>query len=344
MSEIERDELELARNIKELKTYQKNKIAKLIARFIEDNHKEKKSSFSSCPICGVQDAHIVKNGHTKSGKQVYVCRSCGKSFCFDIGKLTYNSHYDSSVWNKFVEDTLEGRPLRGSEESLGIDHSTAWRWRQKVMEAISHNNSNMVLGEKCELDEKYFRKNHKGKKIEGVKSKKRGTKDTKRGISNDKICLLCAADRSGKSVAASYNMGKPSQSDVDNIEHHFEKGTFFLSDCTNCYDSLYRKKASSFLKLRTWKEYDKYNHLNTVNSLHSLIEHRFMACRGIAMKYLNRYAALWSWVFSLSSKEVEEKVEKTLLLFSECRLDLIPRMRELCTRGILHIAEDALYA
>ena len=40
------------------------------------------------------------------------------------------------------------------------------------------------------MDEKYTPYNHKGTKIDGVEPKHRGTPATKRGLSNQQICII----------------------------------------------------------------------------------------------------------------------------------------------------------
>lgn len=42
------------------------------------------------------------------------------------------------------------------------------------------------------MDEKYTPYNHKGTKIDGVEPKYRGTLDTKRGLSNQQVCIITA--------------------------------------------------------------------------------------------------------------------------------------------------------
>ena len=40
------------------------------------------------------------------------------------------------------------------------------------------------------MDEKYTPYNHKGTKIDGVEPKHRGTPATKRGLSNQQVCII----------------------------------------------------------------------------------------------------------------------------------------------------------
>ena len=64
-----------------------------------------------------------------------------------------------------MEDTLQGKTLDESADKLGISHSTAWCWRHKIMEKMKSFQEDIMLSDRSELDEKYFHKSHKGKKL-----------------------------------------------------------------------------------------------------------------------------------------------------------------------------------
>ena len=80
-----------------------------------------------------------------------------------------------------MEDTLQGKTLDESADKLGISHSTAWSWRHKIMEKMKSFQEGIMLSDRSELDEKYFHKSHKGKKLSDAEPKKRGTPARKRG-------------------------------------------------------------------------------------------------------------------------------------------------------------------
>ena len=82
-----------------------------------------------------------------------------------------------------MEDTLQGKTLDESANRLGISHSTAWSWKQKIMEKMKSFQEDIMLSDRSELDEKYFHKSPKGKKLSDAEPKKRGTPARKRGIS-----------------------------------------------------------------------------------------------------------------------------------------------------------------
>ena len=55
------------------------------------------------------------------------------------------------------------------------------------------------------------------------------------------------------------------------------------------------------------ESYDKFNHLNTVNSFHKLIEERLQKYKGVASKYINRYNAF----FFMQKREREDNTKKS---------------------------------
>ena len=70
-----------------------------------------------------------------------------------------------------------------------ICHSTAWSWRHKIIEKLKSFQEDIVLSDRSELDEKYYHKSHKGKKLPAVELKKRGyAGKEKRG--KQRTCML----------------------------------------------------------------------------------------------------------------------------------------------------------
>ena len=62
-----------------------------------------------------------------------------------------------------------------------------------------------------------------------------------------------------------------------------------MLDGSNSYNELLESKNFTEKVLISQESYDKFNHLNTVNSFHNLIEERMQKYRGVASKYINRY-------------------------------------------------------
>ena len=143
------------------------------------------------------------------------------------------------------------------------------------------------------MDEKYTPYNHKGTKIDGVEPKHRGTPATKRGLSNQQICIITAIQRFTHTIARTLNYGKPSSLDLLRFGECLESKSFVMLDGSNSYNELLESKNCTKKVLISHESYDKFNHLNTVNSFHKLIEERLQKYKGVASKYINRYNALY---------------------------------------------------
>ena len=61
------------------------------------------------------------------------------------------------------------------------------------------------------------------------------------------------------------------------------------------------------------ESYDKFNHLNTVNHFHKLIEEKLQKYKGVASKYINRYNALFIMQREMQGMDNTEKLQYVLL-------------------------------
>ena len=166
-----------------------------------------------CPHCG--SVHFVKNG-TKLGHQRYLCRECNKSFVQNSGTILFRTHKGSDIWQKYIQCMIDKLPLRRCAEECGITLPTAFAWRHKILDALQNMMAEVKLGGIVEADETFFRLSYKGnhKKSSNFHlpraAKKRGTGAAKRGISKEQVCVPCAVNLAGKSIALLSNLGKPS--------------------------------------------------------------------------------------------------------------------------------------
>jgi hypothetical protein len=79
-----------------------------------------------------------------------------------------------------------------------------------------------------------------------------------------------------------------------NLHPHIEAKTYIWTDDCPSYNKLIAALGSDSKVVSTHKDYDRVNHLNNVNSFHSLIERWYKKMGGVASKYINRYAALFN--------------------------------------------------
>ena|SRR5690606_17733683 len=78
----------------------------------------KVSDAKICPNC--KNHKIVKNGSTKSKKQQYLCKSCGKRF---LDYYTYNAYHEK-INSEIIYFTKEGLGIRSTARVLRISTTT----------------------------------------------------------------------------------------------------------------------------------------------------------------------------------------------------------------------------
>lgn len=172
-----------------------------------------------------------------------------------------------------------------------------------------------MLKNQIEIDEKYLNYSHKGTKFKEIKGKKRGTPAEKRGLSDEQVCLLSAVERQGLSVLRSYNLAKPGSEDVLHLAKNIQKHSYIWTDGLASYHHLIEEKECRHKIVKDYKEYDQVNHLNEVNSFHERIEMQYRRYRGVATKYINRYAALFNM-----QRECRDMDQTECLLYIRKRL------------------------
>ena len=86
-----------------------------------------------------------------------------------------------------------------------------------------------------------------------------------------------------------------------------------MLDGSNSYNELLESKNCTKKVLISHESYDKFNHLNTVNSFHKLIEDRLQKYKGVASKYINRYNALFVMQRETQGMDNTEKPQNVLL-------------------------------
>ena len=86
----------------------------------------------------------------------------------------------------------------------------------------------------------------------------------------------------------------------------------------SCYDQLSEKTNCRIKHLKTNKSYNKVEHLNTVNCIHSIIKDAIKQYRGVSAKYINRYSSMFVFYRryqGMDQNEITENVIRTIKLF-----------------------------
>ena len=165
-----------------------------------------------CPYCGKK--HVRRNGHRKDGAQKYMCAECGKSFVARTNTITAGSRKPLEIWKRYIDCMVNELPIRKAAEECGMAASTSFAWRHKILDALRNMSDGVMLSGITESDDTYFPLSYKGNHQKskdfdmGRPARKRGGDGVSKGLSEDLVCVPCAVDRKGNSVAEVSNLGE----------------------------------------------------------------------------------------------------------------------------------------
>ena len=262
---------------------------------------EEETEEKSCPHCNSKK--ITRNGK-KRRKQAYLCGDCKKSFVSTSKSAIKNSHSGSAVWKQVISDTVAGVSIDKTAENLDLHHETVFNMRHKILYCVEQSliaNPTELTGV-CETDETYVLESVKGSKIPKDyhrEPRKHGAVASKRGISNEYVCVCTSVTGDGKNVAISANRATPSSQEILGVfGERVNEDTVVLCDGAQSYNVLEDKCTVATTK-----------RINKVNGFHSFIKERLEAARGVATIYLNRYNALFAKVYAADKSVVDDIFE-----------------------------------
>ncbi len=237
-----------------------------------------------CPHCGTPGA--LSRGKAR-GLRRYQCKGCKKTFNAATGTPLAGLHRKDK-WLAFGTCLADGLTVRRSAEHCGFAVTTAFRWRHRFLTAESPQPRKLTGI--VEADETYVLKSRKGQRKLGRKARRRGGKASKRGLSDEQVPVLVAADRSGTTVSAVLPaVNADSLREV--IEPVVDEDIVLVSDGHRAYPPCaavigVRHEA---LNLSSGERVRDAFHIQTVNNRHSQLKDFLRRYRGVATKYLDNY-------------------------------------------------------
>ncbi len=212
---------------------------------------------------------------------------------------------------------VEGCTLPKIAEHLKIHISTAFYWRHKILNTLGIHGFNQLTGI-VESDETFFRESMKGREITHRKPKKRGEKDKKRGISNQKIAVVFAQDRNGNSIARKAGTGRVKAEEIDAVIGGYINPTSLL--CTDTATNYKKFAKMKKLQHEPVNERQKQRvkegiyHIQHVNNFHNQLKKWMERFQGVATKYLDNYLYWFRWLDLGKNLAFEKQVEQILIL------------------------------
>ena len=79
-----------------------------------------------CRSC--ESENIVRNGHSRNGKQQYICKACGRS-----GVVNPEEKYSEQEKTKILNAYFERPSMRGIQRIFGVSRPTLAEWLKKSL-------------------------------------------------------------------------------------------------------------------------------------------------------------------------------------------------------------------
>ena len=270
-----------------------------------------------CPCCG--SVHSVRNGHRKDGRQRYLCRDCGKSYVITTNSIASGTRKPLATWKRFVECMIAALPLREAAAICGIHRNTAFFWRHKILDALQNMANEVVLSGIVEADETFFAVSYKGNHKKSLTfamprpAHKRGHAEHIRGISHEKVCVPCAVNRGGLSIARAITLGRISTKDLHRAyDGRITEGTTLVTDKHSSYTRFAKSNNINLIQLKGGKVKKGLFHIQHINNYHSRLKKFIERFNGVSTKYLDNYLIWHNFV----NYAKETSTEKASILLS----------------------------
>ena len=273
--------------------------------------KERFANGRVCPICG--STHVVRNGRRANGTQRFICRDCKKSFVVTSNSIASGTRKDLSVWEKYISCMMQGLSLRKTATVCGISKNTAFYWRHKILDALQYMADNVTLNGIVEADETFFavsyKGNHKHSKtfVMPRKSHHRGGETNIRGLSREKVCVPCAVNRSGLSIAKVANLGRVSTQNLhDTFKGRITEDSTLVTDAMNSYVRFAKDNNLNLVQVKNGKSKKGIYNIQSINNYHSRLKKFMSNFNGVSTKYLNNYLIWHNFVNYAKETDVEK--------------------------------------
>lgn len=292
-----------------------------------------------CLRCGSTNA--VKNGKRPDGIQRYLCRDCKRSFLATTDSLASGTRKDYGVWVKYMECMAEKKTLKESAADCDISVGTAFLWRHKILDCLKKVADSVALGGIVEADETYFNISYKGNHHQKAAGKKtpvaeesedimavsgntdpiprkpheRGGDVHTKGLSSEKVCVMCAVDKDGIPVTMAAKPGKVSSDCVTKaFTGRLLKDTVLCTDNEKAYIAFAKESGFTLIQMDTGRRMKGDYGIQRINAYHTKLKGFLdIRLRGVSSKYLGNYLA---WHDLMFCGRVHDKKDDALRLLT----------------------------
>jgi transposase-like protein len=246
------------------------------------------ASFAAAPECPHCLATAVKRWGSANGLGRYRCKQCGVTFNALTGTPLARLH-KRELWAAHAQTLVEGISLRKVSARIGVDLTTAFRWRHRFLQAPKAVKAKSLEGT-VEADETYFLYSEKGARKLRRPARKRGGVARKRGLSNEQVPVLIARDRNAATTDEILK-DRSTRSIAAVLEPVVAKSAILVSDGAQAYQAFayYAGLPHIALNLSAGERTRGIYHIQNVNNYGSRLKTWMRRFNGVATRYLDSY-------------------------------------------------------
>jgi transposase-like protein len=263
-----------------------------------------------CPRCGA--SKLYRHGHS-DGLQRYRCCGCGKTFnslsSTPLARLRHKAR-----WLGYLDCMLESSTVRRAASAVGVHKNTSFRWRHRFLDVTKHDRPERLHGI-AEADELYLLESEKGARQLSRPARKRGGAATKRGTSDEQVCVLVARDRTGQTFDFITGRGPVSKRQLHRcLPPVLAEDVLLVSDANAAYRYFAREAGISHeaVNLRAGVRVRGAVHVQNVNAYHSRFREWLQRFHGVATHYLSNYLG-WRWAVDMNRINSSDALLRTAL-------------------------------
>ena len=235
---------------------------------------------------------IICYGHSKKGRQRYLCKNCGKTFTIVTKSFFKNTRISYDQWLKLMECEMIGSSLKETSYQTRLSVTSCFYLRHKLYKALEEAQAEK-LKKDVQLDTTFLDISFKGMKttpkpIKG--SKKNPKSESFPHMKDPQVCISTAADEKGGILFLISGYGGESSAKYQLHIDRYDQRCRIISDGSSsirkfCKDNHFRciTLTEGYHKTKDGK------HISDVNSLHSDLKDLIRKKRNVSIRHLQGY-------------------------------------------------------
>jgi len=246
-----------------------------------------------CPHCG--NADVKKHG-VRAGRQRFYCKGCHRTFTYATNTVFASAKKTMDDYLNNIHCMLRRMTVRETAEECHCTKNNAFFHRHQMLDALAYIQEGVSVDGIVEADETYtrlsFKGNHKKSKWFTMPREPhmRGERASKRGISNELVCVACSMNRDGKAYSRICCMGRPSVEELYvAFGGHIAEDSVLCTDQLNSYGRFAEMMGLNILQVNSRQRVSGQFGVQRINAYHREFKKLLESRHGVATKYLNNY-------------------------------------------------------